>query len=244
MSKKAFIVVLGLLISYFFIHQLVVSESHESKEQPVTQQDESNVTREIATAPTPAPTEPVANIDGRFLRQKFDASKYSLETQGKLKVLSEIMTSKNDNDPRLDADLKNLSDADKIALKDFYKSLKSESLNERGTVVFLMGRSIQGSEDLDYMKDILAEEPCMSLDNCTAKNVAKDTHLDSMDETTMSYPQQVALESISRYTQAHPTNELSSDEKLHLIQAIQEAKRSPIYSISHKADDLSKNLRF
>jgi hypothetical protein len=244
MNKKTFIVVviLGLAISWILIHQMVVKQDQAPKDQTAAQ--ESAPARNIAAeATTPVPTAPIGHIEGKFLSKKFDVSRYSLETQGKLKTLAEIMGSKNDNDPRLDTDLKNLTEQDKVALKDFYSDLKLESLNERGTVVFLMGRSIQGPEDLDYMKDVLAEDPCMSLDNCTSKNVAKDTHLDSMDETTMSYPQQIALESISRYTQSRTMAELSANDKLHLIQAIQEAKRSPIYTIQRKADDLSKNLR-
>lgn len=241
--KKTFVVIAALALVWIFAHQMLSRQGALNADLHKVQQEASVVERKITNEMSDIKESKSDKLVGAFLRSDFEFSKYPKETQVKIKTLGEILASKNDNDPRIDSDFKGLTDQDKVAFKEFYKALKPESLNERGTLTYLMGRSIQGAEDLDFMKDILAEEPCMSLENCANRNVAKDTHLDSMDETTLSYPQLMALESISRFTQAHIIPELSSGDQLHLIEAIREAQRSPIPSVARKANELSRNLR-
>src|SRR5208282_5341547 len=65
----------------------------------------------------------------------------------KLAVLQEILDTKNDNDPRLDSDFKTLSESEKQALQEKYLSYTPEKLNERGTLIYLLGRNIENEKD-------------------------------------------------------------------------------------------------
>ena len=54
------------------------------------------------------------------------AMKLSPKDQRKLVVLQDILRSKNDNDPRMDKDLSNLSPEAKRAMEGYYKEIDSE----------------------------------------------------------------------------------------------------------------------
>jgi hypothetical protein len=238
----AVLVFIGLIASaYFTRHQKMTSEK-EAMVKNAAAETKAEAARTVASAPATAAPSPENKIEGHFLKQSLNTEKYSPGTREKLQTLNDIMISKNDNDPRLDKDLKNLSPEDKLALKDFYTNLKAESLNEKGTVVFLLGRDIQNVNDVDFMKNVLGEEPCLSMDNCLVKNVSADSHIDSVNQTTLTYPQQVALESLLRWANKNPQS-LTSDMRQHLAEAVQQAKRSPVASIQRKADEISKKFK-
>lgn len=126
-----------------------------------------------ARAATPAP----AGIAGEDASQK------------KLDILKEILESKNDNDPRLDSEFRDLDPATKSRLREFYKELPEEKLNSRGTVVFLLGRNIRTSEDAQFMNSVLRQAPCLSLASCGTPGEADP---ESSSDVTLAYPQIVA----------------------------------------------------
>ena len=119
----------------------------------------------------------------------------------KVQTLAEILESRNDNDPRLDSQLKDLNPAERRELREFYRSLDWEDRNGRGTTVFLLGRNIDSEEDLDFMKEVLSEPPCLSLRDCETAEAEEITSTDDHDnsqEITLAYPQVVALKSLER----------------------------------------------
>ncbi len=117
--------------------------------------------------------------------------------QHQLQVLDEILQSKNDNDPRLDRELRTLDESAKAALRAKYRSMPPEKLNERGTLVFLLGRNLNSAADVAFLQGVLEERPCLSLADCSKSEGAahgEEAHLESLDETTLLYVQLAALD--------------------------------------------------
>ena len=113
-----------------------------------------------------------------------------------LDILKQIFAKKNDNDPRLDRDLRHLSPAAKALLRAEYASLTPESRNERGTIVFLLGRDLNSSSDAEFISKVLSEPECLSLARCSeSPPPAKrdDEHIETANEVTLVYPQLMAL---------------------------------------------------
>lgn len=130
---------------------------------------------------------------------------YSAGTINKLKILNEVFSSRNDNDPRLDSEFSQLSAELKGALRESYHLMPKESLNERGTVVFLLGRKIETEEDVDFLQEVLSETPCLSLADCSTEaklEDPEDDHLVESQETTLIYPQLMSLRLLSSNYQA------------------------------------------
>ena len=73
-------------------------------------------------------------------------------------ALEEILKSKNDNDPRLDKDLSDLSLHFHKALYSKYQSLKPEDRNGRGTLVFLVARDLKNSADIEFLQKVYEED--------------------------------------------------------------------------------------
>ncbi len=126
----------------------------------------------------------------------------------KIAVLEEIIASKNDNDPRLDSEFRGLSPEIKRALEGRYFATAKEKLNERGTVVFLLGREAKTPADLAFLKSVTKERPCLGLTDCRKIEVAAHDHADGheehddgINERTLVYPQTVALKSLERFLQ-------------------------------------------
>jgi len=180
-----------ILVSYFLKSELEKKE-HNSFSHAMD--------RQLDSAPSSQQRKNEGNLkENNSLIQK---KTWSASTQKKIETLHEIFKSKNDNDPRLDTDFKKLSEEDKLALREEYKKLPSESLNERGTLVFLLGRNIQTQDDILFFDSVLSESICMSLEDCKKDaQVAvfeEHTHLESADNVTLAYPQLVALNMYER----------------------------------------------
>jgi hypothetical protein len=146
----------------------------------------------------------------------------------KVEVLEEILKSKNDNDPRLDTEFKTLSKPLKLALARKYNELKAESLNERGTIVFLLGRNLKSSQDFAFIKKVLSEHPCQSLNDCQKIPESSDPDEEGVNEITLVYPQIVALKSIETYLKKNP----NSDQAISLLKIASEAKNDTIRKIA------------
>ena len=162
-----------------------------------------------------------------------------IEIRKKLKILDEIFQSKNDNDPRLDLEFNQISQETKEALEKKYNELHLESRNERGTIVFLVGKSLSSEKDFQFLRQVLAEAPCLSLSDCTSNlshpTQDRNSHLGSVNEITLEYPQIVALKSIETYLANH-----SPDPPL--MQIVREASHSKSPIVSHMATSLEHQL--
>jgi hypothetical protein len=161
------------------------------------------------------------------------------EDQRKITVLTEILTTKNDNDPRMDTELKDLSPAAKTAIQKKYQESVSEKRNERGTLVFVLGREIKDASELGFFKEVLSERACLSLENCEkppGEHSGEEEHLESINEATTNYPQLMALRAL-----VHRANELvdTGQEGSPLYQSILETLRGAQQSPNPKVVELS-----
>jgi hypothetical protein len=119
-----------------------------------------------------------------------------------LRILEEILDSRNDNDPRLDRELRVLSPAAKELLRAKYMAVPWEKRNDRGTIVYLLGRNLTSTADFRFLQEVVREAPCLSLSDCTksaAPSSGTDEHSQMGMAITLAYPQIVALQSIHAY---------------------------------------------
>lgn len=113
----------------------------------------------------------------------------------KLRELKQILASANDNDPRLDTDFKNMPRDLKHELTATYTELPREKFNDRGTIVFLLGRDFNSPEDVEFLLSVLAEPTCKGLVNCGRPDKGEESPADAI---TLAYPQLNALRALSK----------------------------------------------
>ena len=159
------------------------------------------------------------------------------------RIVDEILIARNDNDPRLDTELRKLSPASKELIRNRYGSLLSEKRNERGTLVFLIGRDLSSTDDLRFMHQVITESPCRSLSDCSREDTGSVTpgerHWEGPSETTLAYPQIVALKSIESFLTgpARPV-----DLENQALATLDEAKHSPVRKVAVLAEEISQRL--
>ncbi len=173
-----------------------------------------------------------------------DAAGLSAGESRKLSILSEIIASKNDNDQRFDAELRNFSPALKSAIFRKYADAPAERRNERGTYVFLIGREIKDAADVGFLKSVLMENPCLSLENCERAPEGQggdEEHLGAINETTANYPQLVAIRAIRhKLVELREQGQESSALFSGLLQALREIRVSPNPRV---VDEAAKTLK-
>lgn len=160
----------------------------------------------------------------------------------KAELLDQIIASKNDNDPRLDQELKVLPPGARHLFREKYQTYQPEKRNERGTVVFLLGRNLDSPEDFDFLGQVLREAPCRSLENCereSPRDSGEHAHFESGVETTLAYPQIVALKSIERFL-ASPNRDPALRAKA--LAELQAARDSKIRRVSELAESILTSL--
>ncbi len=166
------------------------------------------------------------------------------EEQKKWLLLGQILESKNDNDPRIDTELKGLSPLFKSTLAGRYAELKPERFNERGTLVFLVGREIVNPADVDFMRTVLTEKPCLSVSDCSRTPVGhagEDDHREMVNETTTRYPQLMALRALKqRYGELLQDSSGQGDLMRQIRETLEEATRSPDPRIAEEAKAILK----
>ena len=118
--------------------------------------------------------------------------------RAKLAELEEILSSKNDNDPRLDHDFNGLSPETKRLFRKKYGQIPVEKRNERGTIVYLLGRNLVAGEDWKFFRQVALEAPCLSLADCSKKPAPGSDEEATGDEVTLAYPSLVALRQARR----------------------------------------------
>ncbi len=159
------------------------------------------------------------------------------------KVLDEIFASRNDNDPRLDTELRHLSPEVKRELEAKYARLPGEKRNERGTIAFLIGRDLATEEDARFLKSVLEEPPCLSLADChSAGNAPSDPHSDLGQDLTLAYPQVVAIQMLHEHTpkpdggQVSPLTQAAFD-------ALKAGTQSKVPMVAKKASEALTDLQ-
>lgn len=121
------------------------------------------------------------------------------EPEAKLKVLEEVLRARNDNDPRLDSDFNALAPEAKRLFRLKYAELPAEARNDRGTIVYLLGKNLSAPEDWAFLRGVAGEAPCLSLEDCARKPSATAA---LGDEVTLAYPSLVALKQAQRALEA------------------------------------------
>lgn len=217
--KKLFAAALVLiLVIVFFVYQKPEEAfTDEAKNAP---NEPQKISFAVPSQPLPILSEPT--------------QKFSPPTIAKLKILDEIFASRNDNDSRLDTEFEEISPEVRAALIVSYKSLPKERLNERGTIIFLLGKKIEEEKDVDFFQDIIAEAPCLSLNDCNKESIVEslgDEHLAESQATTLVYPQLVALRLVSSNYQT--TKETSLKERM--AEFFKLAEQSPSEYIAEEA---------
>lgn len=120
----------------------------------------------------------------------------------KLGILDDILRSRNDNDPRLDSEFNELSPQAKELFRGTYGGLRPEKRNERGTIVYLLGKNLNAAEDWAFLRKVVTEPPCLSLSDCSKKPAPGGGEEALGDEVTLAYPCLVALKSAQRMLEA------------------------------------------
>lgn len=163
------------------------------------------------------------------------------DAKSRVALLNEILISKNDNDPRLDTELRKLSPATKTLLKERYTAIAAEKRNERGTVVFLMGRELETAEDWSFLTQVVTDQPCLSLSDCTKADPVdahgEEKHLEGADELTRAYPEVMSVASVQRFLENHP--KLTPAQASYAREFLEKAQASPIERISSKAKEVA-----
>ena len=162
-----------------------------------------------------------------------------------VQTLQEILKSRNDNDQRLDTELKHLALPTRQAFREKYRTLKLEDRNGRGTIVFLLGRNLETPEDMAFMNEVISEKPCLSLEDCSKaipSGAGADLHLEAGANVTMSYPQLVGLNALADYV----SQATAAGNKPALSEAafkiIRDAESSGNPMVVKKARDISTKL--
>lgn len=168
--------------------------------------------------------------------------KLSPEDQKKWEDLQEILVSRNDNDPRIDKEFKNLSDQMHRTLQAQYHEFPLENRNQRGLIAFLIARDLKDTDDLEFLKKIYQEAPCLSLENCGSRT-SSDPHLSGIDESSMNYPQLVSLYQLEAKLRTKPELFLDGSMKDYAREVIEQALRFPVSSVQKKAAEIQSTYQ-
>jgi len=156
-------------------------------------------------------------------------------------LLQEILASHNDNDPRLDKDLRVLNQATKEKFRAEYKNLPLEKRNERGTLVFLLGRNLKDAQDFAFFKEVVSESPCLSLVDCGKPEQSFDHDQEEHQNglgVSLAYPQLVALQSLQNLPFSNDNPAL----KEQALDILNTARHSKILEVSRMAESIEGKL--
>ena len=162
-----------------------------------------------------------------------------VEAMKKVELLQAILAAHNDNDPRLDGELRVLDEPTKKLFRERYSSLPREEQNQRGTIVFLLGRNLNGEKDFQFLGDVLREPPCLSLENCDTPP-ARVNREEAASDLALSYAQAVALTSLENLLNDKNTKSQATRESA--VALIKEGARSPSPTIARLGQKLASRF--
>lgn len=151
-------------------------------------------------------------------------------------ILNEILASGNDSDARLDRELKSLPAEARTAIRKMYRETKKESLNARGTMLFLLGRNIESSEDLQFLAEVAHEPVCRSLSDCARfSNAPEDAeHVRDLD-LVLAYPQVVAVRAASEFIKSPEANAALQAQAVAVLKAGAQSRSPTVASFAQSA---------
>lgn len=235
-TKKIFLVsIIGALLLaglYLFLSREVQKSPSIIKPSQLDFKN-SNQIQEPTTAgqSASATTESVAQVTPEAV------SSLSAPEQKLWANLEEILKTKNDSDSRV-SELKNLSLDFHKALTDKYSSLKPEDRNGRGFVVFLISKDLKSPSDLDFLQKVYQEAPCLSLENCAVSGAEESPHTAGVNQTTLIYPQLVALYQIEKQLEAQPNLLNNPEMRAGILATLKQAEAFPVPSVREQAEKI------
>ena len=185
---------------------------------------EASQNPQAARSQAASPTKPTTV---QATNQQPAVNKQPSKTLDTMQTLEEIFNSKNDNDPRLDSDFNDLSAQTKNLMRQKYREIPPERRNERGTIVFLLGRNLSSAQDWAFLRGVVSEPPCLSLEDCSKEIPSQEDAHESGIEVTLAYPQIVSLKMAQRA--------LSSSASQEAIGVIEAAKNSKVAIVARMA---------
>ncbi len=210
----------------------------KNREPDITRRDSPRIMNKSAS-----PDQDGANFDTPSQTPPLSAEAATQTPQAthnpKVALLREILASRNDNDPRLDTELRVLDEQTKSELRQEYLYMEKEKLNQRGTIVFLLGRNLASPADFDFFESVIDEPACRSLEKCTRDEVrpadAEHLHHEAGTEITLAYPQVVAIKAAETFlrnqTSSHPLHSQARE-------LVEKAKKSPIEPVRGIAEGI------
>jgi hypothetical protein len=150
-------------------------------------------------------------------------------SSGKLGTLEEILRSRNDNDPRLDTDFNALTSEEKASLRRKYGEIPAERRNERGTIVYLLGKNMTDAQDWQFFRDVAGEAPCLSLANCAKPPNGEG---DPGDDVTLAYPSLIAL----KRAQTALENNTATEEARKVVETARGSKMPAVLRLVSRID--------
>ncbi len=159
------------------------------------------------------------------------------EDQVHWSIIKDILKSKNDNDPRIDQSLKNLSPALHAVLFEKYQSISAEDFSARGMIVYLIARDLKTSEDVEFLKKVYQESPCLSLADCKSVG-ADDAHHSSMNQTTLVLAQLEGLYVIEKQLQDQRYLFNNPTYRSGVVQILVQAESYPVAVVREKAQSI------
>jgi hypothetical protein len=154
---------------------------------------------------------------------------FTVQDRKQAETLKSVLAAHNDNDQRMDTELKVLGAGAKKLFQQAYSQIVPEKRNERGTVIFLLGRNISQASDVAFLAKVLSEPPCRSMQNCNQDPPhSADADSDNGVEVSLAYPQIVALKSLERVLAAGPGN----PQFQQAMDTVHRATQSPVAKIA------------
>ncbi|MCC2677801.1 MAG: hypothetical protein K0R29_377 [Pseudobdellovibrio sp.] len=151
--------------------------------------------------------------------------------------LEEILSSKNDNDPRLDKQLSQLSPEFHKAIYSRYESLKPEDRNGRGTLVFLIARDLKSPSDIEFLQKVYEENPCLNMSDCSAQP-DHDPQDSGSQQTSLNYPQLAGLYQIDSVLSKNPSLLNNPQIRAGIYSLLKTAENFPAPQVHGKAQQI------
>lgn len=154
-------------------------------------------------------------------------------------IFQKVVTSRNDNDPRVDQEMKNLSPQMHEGLRKKYHEIPAENRNSRGLVAFLIARDLQSTDDVRFLTSIYQETPCLSMSDCSRPEAA-DPHTESTIQTSLNYPQLAGLYQLEQKLERSPELLQNPDMRQEISNLLREARQFPGSALQKRAEDIQK----
>ena len=222
----------ALLIAGLLFFSKEKTENNSTQGLKPSQLDFSKSNRILA-----APPEPAASAIPKPEKKMEAPSGLSAEDLRAWATLEDILKTNNDNDPRMDQELKQMSPEIHEALFQKYESLQMENRNGRGMIAFLVARDLKSPADAEFLRKIYQESPCAGLEDC--KNVGSDdAHHSGINQTTLNYPQFSGLYEIEARLNEHPEILKNPSIKDGIVGMLKQAAEFPVPVVQKKAEEI------